>query len=229
MKSRIAAILICSGLVTDVYAQTGNSPVERVPDQFRTKYEVSIGGILNKMQSDDPNYERFLGKKYGVIVQLGLSQYLADRFDLNFSISYSNKGYKRSSVRLDTTLQVREIMKVQVQTLNYISSLLLLKCFIDKAHRFGLSIGPYFGILVSDKLYDREYINGVLGYTQSYHNVGYERLDFGLSTELSWQVGSLAGKNLVLKLRWDRGLHNIGPGSGAMYNQIFAFQGGIVL
>lgn len=200
-------------------------------ERARLKYQLSVGPSVSKMQSNHKDFQKILERKVGYVIQGGISQYLGPRFDLHMFVGYFSKGNITRALTSDTnSTPPLTLETIEEESLNYMLLNLTPTYYIDKGCRLGISLGSYIGILVSDKLYSEQYANGILDYKHTVYNVlGYKTFDFGISSELSYQISLRRSHEALLKLRWDRGLFNVSPGGAAMYNQIFAVQVGVIL
>lgn len=229
MRGRIIVVMFLLVHRSSVFGQSGKSS-EGITERVRMKYELSAGALVSKMQSDDKSFEKIMEAKPGLIIQGGVLQYLAPRLDLNLSIGFANKGNIIRAISDDASSSPpRRIESIDEETLNYLNLHLMPRIYVDKESRLGISFGPYLGIVLSDKLHSEQYIDDVLTTSHTAHNIlGYEKFDIGFSSELHYQLDIFKHPKAILKLKWDRGLFNIGPGSAAIFNQIFSLQGGTV-
>jgi hypothetical protein len=230
-KTALIASLVLMQLST-IFAQKENANSDLI-ERARLKYQFSAGPTVSKMQSNHKDFQKILEPKVGYVIQAGISQYLGPRFDLGLSIGFSNKGYIQRAQSVDSNNPPNTIESIDENILNYIILNIPLTYYVDKKSRLGISAGPYLGGLISDKQYSEQYINGVRSTAFSYMNVlGFKKFDFGVSAELSFRMRFLMNVDAFLKARWDRGLLDVSPGSpgsAAIYNQIFAFQIGVIL
>jgi hypothetical protein len=224
----VAWLLFMQSPITFAQQDNATDLIERA----RMKYQLSVGVSVSRMQSNDKSFEDFLEQKSGYVIQGGISQYVGPRFDLDLLLSFSSKGNVSRAKSVNTNSSPpTTVESIDYETLNYVGLSLIPTYYLDKKCRLAISLGPYFAYQMSDKLYWEYYLDGVLSSKHTDYNVlGYKTFDTGIASDLSYRISFVNGISALLKLRWERGLFNISPGSGAaIYNQIFAFQIGVIL
>jgi hypothetical protein len=218
-----AILVICLWTNANLFGQNGIADVS-IPERLRPKFEVCAGPNLSKMQSEDANIEDYMGEKPGFIVEVGLTQYLSPRFDLAYAISYATKGYYSSTVLYDNDFNPpRKIENKNRLKLGYVIASVLPRLTLGKAKNCGLSAGAYLAVKSSEALDANQYIDGSLSYSYLYkNNLGYGRFDAGVSAEFSYKIPISEKLQPVIKVKWDRGLVDIGAGGSKVFNEVFA-------
>ncbi len=203
------------------------------PGKFISEIELLVGPSLIYGSGSDLLKDLRI-PKFGFRFSLGLKHKMTTKFCISTVFSYGDKGIKFKSTSEDPDYNPPAIVEVtQDIKLNYLELSIIPRYAFDYNERLYAGIGPYIGYLLSNKLTQEVYRDGMF-VSQSASRLdaklNYKEFDFGVSLMVGSNFVFSKRSIATIQLLYCFGLVDINkPQLEKMRNSLFSLQLGLTL
>lgn len=198
------------------------------PRPFISRMNFNIGLAAIKPNSEQ-SFEDFLRTKFAVTGGLSLIHEFSREWEMSLQLNYARKGYKAVAYSTIPDSVRPAIEKfVDYISLNYIELVILPRATFGSRNSYNVGIGPYVGILGSQRLINERYINGTQVSTYGTRDdLPYLDYDVGLTFQVEYKRDMGRRLSGTVTFTFNQGILDIASNAGLMKNQSMCILVGI--
>ncbi|MEO5980122.1 MAG: porin family protein [Chryseolinea sp.] len=192
-------------------------------DRVVSEWETLAGASVNNptvLESSKPSRKT----KLGPFVALGVTHRFSEKFALNVKGVYEVKGTRSKMHELDFTFNPPSDQYAKQEiNLTYAEIIILPRYYPSKKVNAFFSMGPYFGYLLSEKVRNEVFLNGV-SIVNSFSKLpsdkkNYRDMDFGITANIGYSKKLSKRLNSTIQVLYSRGFDSTNrPTAGTLVN-----------